>query len=253
MKHLSDILFLDIETAGVVADFDSLDDRGKNLWKIRAGHLLKQDHPDEQAISALFRQRAAIYAEFGRVVNISMGCLQLSDHGPRLRLRSLGSTDEFQILSSFSKVMDEYFYDPEKHILCGHNIREFDIPYLCRRMTSLGISPPSLLQIAGKKPWQVTYLYDTFEYWKFGDFKTYTSLDLLAYSLNIPSPKSELDGSKVHETYWIEADMDAISRYCEMDVITVVQIFMKLSHLPTIPDDHIFISTKDDLDTLAGG
>lgn len=240
---LTDILFLDIETAGQAADFDALDDRGKTLWQIKAGHIVRLQDPPDIETSALFVKKAAIYAEFGRVVNISLGWIQLVDNEHQLRLKSIYAEDERTILLEFSNLLSKHFSDPAKHFLCGHNIREFDIPFLCRRMLVHGIPLPSILDIGGKKPWQVTHLFDTFEWWKFGDLKTYTSLDLLSYALGIPSPKAEMDGSMVHEAYWDYRNYKSISKYCELDVVTVVQIFRKMNYLPLLTSENILSIT----------
>lgn len=245
MTPFQHILFLDAETVSQHPSWDDLSTRGQALWQQKIGYMARRDdHPwTEEDFAQSYQDKAAIYAEFGKVIVISAGILsQTEGQSPSLRIKSFFGDDERELLSEFSKVLEKNFFDPNVHILCGHNIREFDIPYLCRRMTILGLPLPSLFQITGKKPWEVKYIADTLELWKFGDHKHFTSLDLLAYIMGIPSPKGEMDGSKVGHAYWHEHRMDDIKHYCERDVVTVAQVYLRLHHQPLLEDGQIIMT-----------
>ncbi len=245
MAPIHQILFLDVETVSRHPHFDQLDAHGQSLWQQKIGYMARRDDHtwEEEEYAQSYREKAAIYAEFGKVIVISAGILQGQESsGLGLRIKSFYGDDERDILTQFAGVLDKNFHDPNAHTLCGHNIREFDIPYLCRRMTALGIPLPGLFQIAGKKPWEVKYIADTMEMWKFGDHKNYTSLDLLAHTLGIPSPKSEMDGSQVGEAYWQKHALEDIKRYCERDVLTVAQVYLRMQGLPMISEDQVVIT-----------
>jgi DNA polymerase elongation subunit (family B) len=150
---------------------------------------------------------------------------------------SFYGNDEFKLLADFSELLETRTNHPFR-MLCAHNGKEFDFPYLCRRMLIHRIKLPLLLNIAGKKPWEVAHL-DTMELWKFGDYKHYTSLDLLAAIFNIPSSKGEIDGSQVNEVYYKEKNIKKIADYCQRDVIAVAQLYLKMKGLGIIPTQHI--------------
>lgn len=242
MQH---ILFLDVETVSQLCAFEELNDHGQSLWKQKIGYLARRDErewgPEEYARS--YKDRAAIYAEFGKVIVISAGVItQSQNQPPTLRIKSFYGDDEKEVLQSFSAMLNKSFHDPNLHMLCGHNIREFDVPYLCRRFSVHNISLPNLFCIAGKKPWEVRYLMDTLELWKYGDIKNFTSLDLLAYTLGIDSPKEVMDGSQVGSCYWDEKDIDKIRQYCERDVVTVAQVYLRLNNLPLLEQSQIVLT-----------
>ena len=239
MQH---ILFLDVETVSQHPMFEELNDHGRNLWKQKIGYMARRDDREwlEDDFARSYKERAAIYAEFGKVIVISAGIITHTDENVRnLRIKSFYGDDEKIVLESFSSILQKNFHDPNTHILCGHNIREFDIPYLCRRFSVHGIPLPTLLNIAGKKPWEIKYVSDTLEMWKYGDHKNYTSLDLLAYTLDIASPKETLDGSKVGECYWEEKDLEKIKEYCERDVVTVAQVYLKLNNMQVLLPEQV--------------
>jgi predicted PolB exonuclease-like 3'-5' exonuclease len=245
MNNLQHLLFLDIETVSSLRNFETLDERGRKLWQQKIGYMARRDDHEwtEDEYACSYSEKAAIYAEFGKVIVISAGIIGQADaSGPALRIKSFYGHDEKEVLSAFSQVIDKNFNDPNLHVLCGHNIREFDIPYLSRRMTINEVPLPVLFNIHGKKPWEVKYIADTLELWKFGDHKNFTSLDLLAYSLGIPSPKDSMDGSKVGQAYWEENLLEQIKSYCERDVITVAQVYLKLNQLPLLEDQQIVIT-----------
>jgi uncharacterized protein YprB with RNaseH-like and TPR domain len=245
MNNLQHLLFLDIETVSLHRQFDELDVRGRHLWQQKIGFMARRDDHEwaDEEFAQSYSDKAAIYAEFGKVIVISAGIIGQTDaSGPALRIKSFYGHDEKEILMQFSNVLERNFNDPNLHMLCGHNIREFDIPYLCRRMTINQVPLPNLFNITGKKPWEVKYLADTLEFWKYGDHKNYTSLDLLAYTLGIPSPKEQLDGSKVGHAYWHEDQLEEIKAYCERDVVTVAQVYLRLNQLPLLEDHQVVIT-----------
>lgn len=241
---LYNILFLDIETVSAHAAFEEMDAAGQALWKEKARYWLKDYGEDPAGPADCYRDRAAILAEFGRVVCISAGLITRGEDpaGDGFRLKSFAGEDERQVLADFSKMLDQHFSDTNRFFICGHNIREFDVPYLGRRMIMHGLPLPAMLRISGKKPWEVRHLIDTLELWKFGDIKHYTSLKLLAYCLGIPSPKEDLDGSQVGRVFYQEKDLPAITRYCEKDVLTVAQVVRRMGGKPLITEELVTVS-----------
>ncbi len=230
---LHSILFIDIETVSQYAAFDELPDEGKELWRHKAELLIK----DKQAATPdTIYDRAAIYAEFGKIVCISCGFIQGTGPDKKISLKSFYGDDEWMVLSQFCEMLEKWTVG--NRYLCAHNGKEFDFPYLCRRMIIHGIAIPSLLRIAGKKPWEITHI-DTLESWKFGDYRSYTSLNLLAYVLGIPTPKDDIDGSQVGKVYWTEHDLSRIVTYCQKDVITVAQVYLRLQGETPIRPENI--------------
>lgn len=245
MPSLQHILFLDVETVSKFRQYHEMDEHGKHLWQQKIGYMARRDDHawTEEEFAQSYKERAAIYAEFGKAIVISAGIITTTDDNTQnLRIKSFYSHNEEEVLSAFANVLQKNFYDQNLHVLCGHNIREFDIPYLCRRMTVHHIELPSLLNLSGKKPWEVKCVADTLELWKYGDHKNFTSLDLLAYSLGIPSPKEIMDGSMVGNAYWEENRLEAIKQYCEKDVVTVAQVWLRLNHFPVLTEDQIVIT-----------
>jgi len=238
-EAISKILFLDIETVPCVASYDDLSEAYKKLWHKKATTLGKSE---TQTIQDFFLERAAIYAEFGKIIVIGCGYITCPnpEEMPTLRVTALYGDDEKTLLSQFKELLD-YIVDQEKWRLCAHNGKEFDFPYLCRRMLVNEISLPPILDLKNKKPWEVPHL-DTMEMWKFGDRKSFTSLDLLANLFNIPSSKSTLEGSKVTHYYYTHKDLDAIAQYCMQDVIVAAQIFLKLNNCSTISETNIIFA-----------
>jgi uncharacterized protein YprB with RNaseH-like and TPR domain len=232
--QLENILFLDIETVSQQPDFDGLPEEWKDLWRTKAEVLLR--NREGETVESLY-PRAAIHAEFGKIVCIGCGMVRGFGTSRRFVLKSFYSDDERLLLSEFAEMLRRWGTGHDK-VLCAHNGKEFDFPYLCRRMVINGISLPGLLQISGKKPWEIPHL-DTMEMWKFGDFKSYTSLNLLAHALGIPTPKDDIDGSMVGEVYWSQKDLKRISTYCEKDVLTAAQVFLRLIGEPPIKPDHV--------------
>ncbi|TNE59271.1 MAG: 3'-5' exonuclease [Bacteroidetes bacterium] len=242
---LQNILFLDIETVPAVADFDELGEEMQELWGLKARQILRQ--PDAELeydeMAATFHDRAGIFAEFGKIVCISVGFMTMQpDTGkPLLRLKSFTNHMEASLLEDFSELLNKHFGNPAKFALCGHNIREFDVPYICRRIMVNQLPFPRMLDIAGLKPWETKHLLDTMEMWKFGDIKKYTSLRLLAAVFGFPSPKDDIDGSEVAGVYWVDRDLDRIAAYCEKDVLATVQLFLKMKRLPLLEPEQVVI------------
>ncbi len=235
-KKLSNILFLDIETASIVPTYEDLPENLKPLWDKKARRYAR-DFPEDTPASEIFPQRAAIHAEFGRVVCISCGYLRFDESGPHLTMKSFYGEDEHQILADFGPTMDQFHKKFGSDFqLCAHNGKEFDYPYLGRRYMVHGLELPHALQIQGKKPWEVNLL-DTMELWKFGDYKAYTSLELLTAILGVPSPKDDIDGSQVGRVFWEEKDYDRIMRYCEQDVKATAQVLLRMSRQPLIVEE----------------
>jgi hypothetical protein len=242
--RLSNILFLDIETVSDKPSLGELSERKQDLWQKKSKWILRTiENPTFEEYADAYTDKAAIFAEFGKIVCISTGFLYTDPNTKKmgLRIKSFSGKDESAILEDFKKLVEAHFNDPRKNWLCGHNIREFDIPYICRRMIVNNILLPDILQIEGKKPWELKFILDTLELWRFGDYKNFTSLDLLSELLGIETPKDDIDGSMVGKVFWEENDLERIVKYCNKDVVTLSKVFLKLNQL-TLPDeDQIFI------------
>ena len=240
MYDLSKIMFLDIETVPQRAALHELGDELASLWehKFQATQRQQPDRYGEGTTAEeAFTAAAGIYAEFGKIVCISVGFVYPKDGQMHLRTKSFAHDDERVILQGFARLLDAS-WNTREHLLCGHNIKEFDIPYICRRMVVHRIPLPSLLDLGGKKPWE-TPLIDTMELWKFGDKKSYTALKLLTAIFGIPTPKDDIDGSQVAQVYYEEHDLPRIATYCEKDVVATAQVFLRLNQLPGIPPENV--------------
>lgn len=236
---LDKILFFDIETAPNVASYEQLTPEMQSLWTEKYEKLSAyspQKYADMPSPVDGWQQ-AAIYAEFGRIVCISVGICYMREKEWHLRTTSFCSDNEKQLLQDFFALITKVM-NTSMHNLCGHNIKEFDIPYVCRRALINGLQLPDCLQVAGKKPWEVRFI-DTMELWKFGDYKSYTSLKTLTAIFNIPTPKDDIDGSEVARVYYQDHDLKRISVYCQKDVIATAQVFLRLMGEPTIESYNI--------------
>ena len=239
------ILFLDIETVSTEKTYSELSPVMQELWEMKAKYWLQAVEADKKAdaLQDIYLQKAGIYAEFGKIVCISVGLIFLEDSNIHsFRLKSFSGDNEAEILMNFAELLEKYYLDIDNSYLCGHNIKEFDVPYISRRMIINKITLPALLNISDKKPWETKFLLDTLDMWKFGDYKHYTSLRLLAQILGIPSPKDDIDGSEVGSVYWEENDIERITAYCEKDVKTTAQVFLALKGMDLIPDEKIILS-----------
>jgi predicted PolB exonuclease-like 3'-5' exonuclease len=231
----SNVLVIDIETVSGKSSFEELSPEMQALWAKKAGQL---KNPDELTPQELFSDKGAIYAEFGKIVTIAFGIYYMhEEHGLSLRVKAIADDNEGVLLDEFKSLIESKF-DQSKLAFCAHNGREFDYPYLGRRMLVNGISLPYALQLHGKKPWEVNHI-DTMEMWKFGDWKSYTSLELLTTLFGIPSSKDDIDGSMVNEVYYRENGLSRIARYCCNDVIATAQLYLKLSGKDLIPEENI--------------
>lgn len=230
--RVEDVLFLDIETVPVVKSIEMLDPGMQILWDKKSKHF----RTAEQSANDVY-ERAGIYSEFGRIICISVGYIKEKDPYA-LRLKSFYGDDEKTILSEFSAMLSKFSKSNRESLLCAHNGKEFDYPYIARRMIINSILIPDLLDNAGKKPWEVKLL-DTMDLWKFGDYKNYTSLDLLTSVLGVPTPKDDIDGSMVAGIYYDEKDIERIVRYCEKDVIAIVQVLLRFMNRPLVNTDRI--------------
>lgn len=238
-QSLDKILFFDIETAPVVEHYDQLPEEIRHLWDEKY-EKLKAYSPQKYADIPTPKQgwqQAAIYAEFGRIVCISVGFCYIKDKEWHLRTKSFCGDNEKQLLIDFLELLGKFMITPY-HNLCGHNIKEFDIPYVCRRAIINGLGLPDCLNIAGRKPWEVHFI-DTLELWKFGDFKSFTSLKTLTALFGIPTPKDDIDGSEVARVYYEEHNIERISTYCQKDVVATTQVFLHLMNEQHIKPENI--------------
>jgi len=230
--NLNNILFLDIETVSEYENWSEVPELTKELFESKTKYQRKEASTVEE-----FYAKAAIWAEFGKIVCISVGYFVERKDEKELRITSFFNANEQKLLIEFKELLETHFNKP-KHVLCAHNGKEFDFPFIARRMIIKGIELPSKLNLFGKKPWEVKHL-DTLDLWKFGDYKHYTSLKLLTHILNIPSPKQDIDGSEVGEVYYKEKDLKRIVEYCERDMVAVAQLLLRFNNLPLLKDNHI--------------
>ena len=230
--NLEKILFLDIETVAQSPEFSELDDDFKKHWEQKAKFLAKEDETAESIY-----ERAGIYAEFGKIVCISVGFIKTENDTKTLRLKSYFNDDEKTLLIDFFELLNKH-YNQNDFLLCAHNGKEFDFPYIARRALINGVNIPTILDMAGKKPWEVPHL-DTLQLWKFGDYKHYTSLNLLTSIFNIPTPKDDIDGSMVNDVYWKDNDLERIANYCQKDVVALTQLFLRFRNEELIEQENI--------------
>jgi predicted PolB exonuclease-like 3'-5' exonuclease len=223
---ISNILFLDVETAPVVYQYKNLDENSRKLWDTKIRFQQTESFEEQY-------KKAGVYAEFAKVICISVGFF----NEKIFRIKSFFGDNEKKLLQDFAFLLNKH-YNSKEHLLCAHNGKEFDFPFLCRRMLINGVKLPKMLDIAGKKPWEINHL-DTMELWKFGDYKSYTSLNLLANVFNIPTPKDDIDGSDVARVYWEDKDLERIAVYCQKDVITVAQLLLKFKGEQLISGENI--------------
>jgi DNA polymerase elongation subunit (family B) len=227
---LHNLLVIDIETVPQYSSFDHVPESFQKLWDLKTQNQRKEETAEE------FYERAGIWAEFGKIICISVGIF-VNGKQTSLRVKSFSSHNEKEVLEKFAALLAS---QPPSLILCAHNGKEFDFPYICRRMLVNGLKIPSQLELSGKKPWEINHL-DTMELWKFGDYKNYTSLNLLTAIFNIPTPKDDIDGSMVGYVYWVENQLDRICTYCQKDVIATAQLLRRYRGEELIADECITI------------
>ena len=230
---LKDILFLDIETVPQYASYNDMPEKLQTLWDKKASQLKSADEDTSETLY----DRAGIFAEFGKIICISVGFVTHHEGKHHLRVTSYFGDDEKALLLAFFELLNGYYHKTDS-LLCGHNAKEFDFPYIARRGLINGLKLPKILHIAGKKPWEIKHI-DTMELWKFGDYKSYTSLDLLTTIFNIPTPKDDIDGSMVGKVYWQDNDLERIVEYCQKDVVALVQLFWRLKGDDLIEEQNI--------------
>lgn len=230
--NISHILFLDIETVPEQPSFSDLNEIKQELFAKKTKYQRKEEFTPEE-----FYERAGIWAEFGKIVCISVGFFDSISEEKTFRLKSFYGSDEVKILTDFKNLLEKYF-SQQHHVLCAHNGKEFDFPYIARRMIINRIDLPEKLNLFGKKPWEVAHL-DTLDMWKFGDYKHYTSLNLLTNILGIASPKEDIDGSQVGKVYYEDNDLERIANYCENDTLAVAQIYLRFLNMQLLDENQI--------------
>ena len=228
------LLFLDIETVPQYADWEEIPPVFKELWDKKSQYFRKDDQTPEEVY-----ERAGIYAEFGKIICISAGMFSWQGSDQVFRMKSYSGHDEKVLLSEFAGMLRKFSAEGDKN-LCAHNGKDFDFPYLARRMLINNIKLPALLDIAGKKPWELKFL-DTMELWKFGEFKNYTSLKLLTALFDIPSPKDDIDGSDVAQVYYKDKDLPRIVAYCQKDVLSIAQLILRWRGEALLTDDQVLV------------
>lgn len=229
---LENVLFLDIETVPSVESFSELSVRQKELWEARSSYIRKEGEDASDVWS-----RAGLYAEFGKIICISAGIFSSLAEPRRFRIKSFHGDDEVKIIRDFAELIRNFRKGQDLR-LCAHNGKEFDFPFIARRTIILGEALPAVLNIAGKKPWELNFV-DTLELWKFGEFRNFTSLALLAEILGVSNPKDDLDGSQVAQVYYGEKNLDRIARYCEKDVLAVAQVLLRLRGEELVTEENV--------------
>lgn len=241
---LENLFLIDIETVSGTQHYHLLNDEWKELWTEKIHKNLPPDTTAEQ----YYPMRAAILAEFAKVICISIGYFKKENNDPinigwQLRIKSIYSENEKEVLEDFIKTLHQCYSNNSKWVFTGHNIKEFDIPFLCRRMLINNIEIPRYIDFQNMKPWETPVL-DTLQLWRFGDYKHYTSLKLLAAALGVPSPKNDIDGSKVGEVFWTEKNLERIALYCQKDVATVANVILRFKNLPLLTDEQIIFTNQ---------
>ncbi|MVT11574.1 ribonuclease H-like domain-containing protein [Chitinophaga tropicalis] len=239
LPHLSldQLLLLDIETTPAFEAFDKLPDTMQLLWQDK----IAKTAPESGNWADAYADRAGLYAEFGKIICISVGFFHAEGGRYQLRMKSFYNDDEKVVLSGFLELINKFHIKNPRFQFAGHNIREFDIPFICRRSVIHQLSLPVPLQLHGLKPWEVPML-DTMHLWRFGEMKNYTSLKLLTAVLGIPTPKDDIDGGMVGKVYWQDKDLERIVNYCQKDVVAVGQLLMRFKGVPPLEtEDVVFI------------
>ena len=233
---LENLLLIDIETVPQRPTFDLLNDDWKKLWEEKTLRSL----PDFTTAAEFYPQRAGVMAEFAKIVCISIGYFAKQERKLQLRLKSFFDDDEKKLLQDFIATINIMEAKNNKWSFAGHNIKEFDIPFICRRLLINGLPIPVYLDFQNMKPWD-TNTVDTFQYWRFGDYKNYTSLKLLAAALGVPSPKDDIDGSMVAAVYWEEKNLHRIATYCQKDVVTTGNIILRFKNMELLKEEDVVI------------
>ena len=232
--NIEEVLFIDIETAPIAPEFGKLSETWQKLWE----HKMKTQLTEGETSEDLY-QRAGIYAEFGRIICISVGYVTKKENVKYYRVKSFYDENEKILINNFFQALQK-FMKVGKTKLCAHNGQEFDFPYIARRAIVHGLNLPKILDIAGTKPWEIKdQLLDTLQLWKFGDYKHYTSLSLLCELFNIPTPKDDIDGSQVARVYWEDNNLNRIVKYCEKDTMAVANLLLRYKGESIIPGENM--------------
>ena len=237
---LENFLVIDIETVSAKKNFEELDIEWKKLWEEKVQRSL----PDDTSFDAYYPQRAGVMAEFAKIICISIGYFKREKGSYQLRVKSIYGHHEKEMLQRFLDTVNQMEQIHTKWSFTGHNIKEFDIPFICRRLLINDLSIPVYLDFQNMKPWE-TNMVDTFQFWRFGDYKNYTSLKLLAAALNVPSPKDDIDGSMVGDVYWHKNDLERIAVYCQKDVVTVANIILRFKNLPVLTESQVVFAAPN--------
>jgi DNA polymerase elongation subunit (family B) len=234
MTHYPPYLYIDIETVPIVENYNLLSENMKLLWQKKSKLIDKENENFEET----FFDKAGIFSEFGKIMCIGLGYFYNERNENQFRVKTISNQNENELLQEFCEIISAFFQTKNKKF-CGHNIKEFDLPFICRRLIINGIAFPKIIQeLQEQKPWESS-LMDTMQLWKFGDYKHFTSLNLLAEILQIATPKDDIDGSEVAFVFWKEKNLNRIATYCSKDVITTAQVSLKLMHLPLLSDEQI--------------
>ena len=243
LSHINiyNLIYIDIETVPQKSSFQQLSETMQSLWAIKHSTLKIENETAEEG----YLKRAGVYSEFAKVICISIGFFRFDKDRLRnqFRVKTISGDDEKELLENFLTTIAKSFSEPERFHVCGHNIREFDLPFICRRLLVQGLGLPEILDLSGKRPWEVQDI-DTFQLWKFGDFKNYTSLRLLTEILGIPSPKEDIEGKDVCRVYWEEHGLPRIVEYCQRDVVTVARLLLRFKGEKSILADEDVIVVK---------
>ena len=240
--NLTNILFLDIETVPQTENLDELSEGLREIWLEKAQsskQRMPEKFPDNLSDNEIFFKNAGIYSEFSKIICISVGCFYQKNKETFFRVKSFFGDDEKQLLQNFSAMLNK-FMKTKEHLVCGHNIKEFDIPFICRRLLINELPIPNSINAIGKKPWETSFL-DTLEMWRFGDYKNYTSLKLLATIFGLPTPKDDIDGSQVAQVYYKEKNLDRIVQYCQKDVVACARLYQRFYSSKVVEDQNIEI------------
>jgi len=240
--NINNILFLDIETAPQAEFLSEIPENLQKLWLEKTETLkikMPEKFPQNLSNDEIFFKNAGVYSEFSKIICISVGGFYKKDNEQFFRVKSFAGADEKQLLSDFSALAKK-FLTTKEHFVCGHNIKEFDIPFICRRLLINGLEIPQSINAAGKKPWETSFI-DTLELWRFGDYKNYTSLKLLTAVFDIPTPKDDIDGSQVAEVFYKEKNLNRIAQYCQKDVVATARLFQKFNSIKMVEDEFLEI------------
>jgi len=215
-QNIEDILFFDVETAAATNNFDE----NHELYDAWAYDHLRNVEDSSELIE-LYNKTAPLYAEYGRIVTISIGAVR----GGELIIKSFSNEDEKVLLEEFNDSISKFANN--KTWLCGHNILDFDMPYIMRRCMANGVQLHLLFDTAHLKPWE-TSVFDTALLWKGTAWKKQSLASVIA-ALGLPSPKDDISGADVSRVFY-EGGIDKIVSYCEKDVFATVNLFRKLRY-----------------------